>query len=113
VVVSLRIATPTEEDDMTTTTRTTPASPARRIEVPALPSRRRTPRRLLVGVGVLLTGSAAAVAIGMSSGSDAAPREPVPVVEDGRWGGPDVYEPQGDPPQRYGSADVLERLGQF
>jgi hypothetical protein len=58
---------------------------------------------------VILTGAVAAVAIAASSGTDAAGRPPVPVVEDGRWGGPDVHEPHGGPVSRYGSADSLER----
>jgi len=96
-----------------TTTPTAHAPAAPRVDVPAASSRRRTPRRLLAGVGVLLTGAAAAVAIGMSSGPDAAERPPVPVVQDGRSGGPDVYEPQDEQGTLYGSADVLERPGQI
>ncbi|WP_116453001.1 hypothetical protein [Blastococcus litoris] len=98
-----------------------PAPSARPVEVTprvdaATPSRRR-PRRLLAGAGMLLIGAVAALLIGTSSGSDAPVRPSVPVVEDGRWGGPDVYEQQHEPQdegtRRYGSADVLERPGQI
>ena len=94
---------------MTTTTAPAPAPAADREH--GLPGRR-SPRRLLTGVGVVLTGAVAVVAIGATTGRDAVERVPATVVEDGRWGGPDVYEPRDDPGPRYGSADTLERPGQ-
>jgi hypothetical protein len=87
---------------MTTTTAPAATTPGTVVR------RRPSPHRWVAAAGVLLTG-AAALAVSAAAGTDATPREPVPMVEDGRWGGPDVYEPRDEPGPRHGSADSLER----
>ncbi len=67
-----------------------------------------------IGAVVAITGAVFWLTDG-SSGSDA-PREQVQIVDDGRWGGPDVYEHGREPDgsvrtagTQFGSADSLER----
>jgi hypothetical protein len=107
---------------MTTTptqpaTSTPPTARPHPAPAPELPVARRGHRRLIVaGAVLLLAGGGGAAAVAASGSGTPAPASvpaSVPVVEDGRSGGPDVFEPRPGVPAGswYGSADSLERTG--
>jgi hypothetical protein len=107
---------------MTTTASTplptpSPDLPAGEAQSEAPRNRGRFSRGLVaatVGLVVAITGAVFWLTAG-SSGSDT-PGQQVQVVDDGRWGGPDVYEHGRQPDgsfgtadqQQFGSADSLE-----
>jgi len=102
---------------MTTTsvpTTTAPSIAAPETDLTTPPAPRRRPRRLVTALALAaLAGGGATVWVTAAGGGDAAPVE---IVQDGRSGGPDVYEhgrpaPEGATTdgQQFGSADAAER----
>jgi hypothetical protein len=100
-----------------TTTVPTPTAPS--IEVPGTdrpnPPAVRSRRRKLSSLAVVAALAAGGGTVWVTAGTGDSASSPLPIVEDGRWGGPDVYEhsrtaPEGAAPdeQQYGSADAAE-----
>ncbi len=81
---------------------------------PTAPRPRR--RRLVTGLALATLAATGGTVWVVTGGGGDAGSAPVEIVEDGRWGGPDVYEhsrpaPEGTATggQEFGSADAAER----
>lgn len=97
---------------MTTTSTPVPAVQDMSFEsgaAPATPSWPTARRFIALFVPVLLLVVGSAAWASSSPSGAPADRAPVQIVEDGRWGGPDVFEPRVPDGPRFGSADALER----
>ncbi len=102
---------------MTATISTTPTTtPSIPTALPDVPPAARTPRRRrLMSLAAVAALAAAGATFGVVAATGDSTPAPVEIVQDGRWGGPDVYE-HGRPTfggattdgQRFGSADAAE-----
>jgi hypothetical protein len=73
-------------------------------------ARHRPSHRTIGLLAALVVAGAGSTTWVLASRPDVPPAsDPVQIVEDGRWGGPDVFEPRTPPVPRVGSADSLER----
>ena len=99
--------------DPTTTEPTTTAAPTAvpETDLPTAPAARPRRRRLVTALALATVAAAGGTAWVIAAGGGDSGPAPVEIVEDGRYGGPDIYEHSIPAPdgQQYGSADAAER----
>ena len=101
----------TTEPTTTEPTATAPSIEVPETDTPTPPAARPRRRRLVAALAVATLAAAGGTAwLITAGGGDAAGSDPVEIVEDGRYGGPDIYEHSIPAPdgQTYGSADAAE-----
>ena len=101
---------PTTTEPTVDATTTAPSTEVPETDLPNPPAAKPRRRRLVALALATVAAAGGTAWILAASGGDAGPA-PVEIVEDGRYGGPDIYEHSIPAPdgQTYGSADAAER----